>query len=128
MKITMQKVVMLLLNIFRKEISDFISSSTTSGVNVDGLTNAAYGDLIMAARSCVQEWVDAGRPDTGFPGEWGSNHCVSQQALWAQPWMNDNHHAMWVALANAQEALIQVTVSHMVSVTMMDGGDVSLDI
>ena len=90
------------VNIFRKEISDFISSSTTSGVNVDGLTNAAYGDLIMAARSCVQEWVDAGRPDTGFPGEWGSNHCVSQQALWAQPWMNDNHHAMWVALANAR--------------------------
>ena len=55
------------VNIFRKEISDFISSSTTSGVNVDGLTNAAYGDLIMAARSCVQEWVDAGRPEYWFP-------------------------------------------------------------
>ena len=90
------------VNMFRKEISDFISSTTVEGVNVDGLTNAAYGDLIMAARECVQEWVAAGRPDTGFPGEWGSNHCVSQQALWAQPWMNDNHHAMWVALAMAR--------------------------
>jgi len=90
------------VNVFRKEISDFISSTTVEGVNVDGLTNAAYGDLIMAARECVQEWVAAGRPDTGFPGEWGSNHCVSQQALWAQSWMNDNHHAMWVALAMAR--------------------------
>jgi TonB-dependent receptor len=89
-------------NIFLKEISDFISSATTSGVSVDGLTNAAYGDLIMSARTCMQEWVDAGRPETGFPGEWGSNHCISQQALWAQPWMNDNHHAMWVALAMAR--------------------------
>lgn len=90
------------VNIFRKEISDFISSTTVNGVNVDGLTNAAYGELIMAARECVQEWVDAGRPQTGFPGEGGTGHCVSQQALWAQGWMNDNHHAMWVALANAR--------------------------
>ena len=64
MKITMQKEVMLLLNIFRKEISDFISSSTTQVLHVDGLTNAAYGENIMAARACMQEWVDAGRPDT----------------------------------------------------------------
>ena len=53
-------------NIFLKEISDFISSATTSGITVDGLTNAAYGDLIMSARTCMQEWVDAGRPETGF--------------------------------------------------------------
>ena len=79
----------------------------------------------MAARMCVQEWVDAGRPDTGFPGEWGSNHCVSQQALWAQGWMNDNHHAMWVALANAR-GVDTSNVFHGVNVTMMDGGDVSL--
>ena len=89
-------------NIFRKEISDFISSSTVQGVPIDGLTNAAYGDLIMSARACMQQWVDAGRGDTvsyGAEGEWTS--CVSQQAIWAQPWMNDNQHAMWVALAMA---------------------------
>ena len=87
-------------NIFVKEISDFVSGSTVSGVSVNGLTNAAYGENIMAARACMQEWVDAGRPGTasyGEPGSWV--YCVSQQALWAQGWMNDNQHAMWVALA-----------------------------
>ena len=81
----------------------------------------------MSARTCMQEWVDAGRPETGFPGEWGSNRCISQQALWAQPWMNDNHHAMWVALAMARG----VDVSNGFlgdNVIMMVGGDVSLDI
>ena len=88
-------------NFFLKEITDFISSSTTSGLNVDGLTNAAYGENIMQARECMQDWVDAGRPGTagGEPSE--VVYCVSQQAIWAQGWMNDNQHAMWVALAKA---------------------------
>jgi TonB-dependent receptor len=89
-------------NIFVKEISDFVSGSTVSGVSVNGLTNAAYGENIMAARACMQEWVDAGRGDTVSYGDEGSwVYCVSQQAIWAQPWMNDNQHAMWVALAKA---------------------------
>ena len=89
-------------NIFRKEISDFISSSTVQGVTVDGLTNAAYGENILASRACMQEWVDAGRPDTvSYDAEGAWTYCVSQQAIWAQPWMNDNQHAMWVALAKA---------------------------
>ena len=89
-------------NIFRKEISDFITSTTTNGITVDGLTNAAYGENITASRECMQEWVDAGRPGTTAAGDpSGVVYCVSQQALWAQPWMNDNQHAMWVALAKA---------------------------
>jgi TonB-dependent receptor len=89
-------------NIFVKEISDFVSGATVSGVSVNGLTNAAYGENIMAARACMQEWVDAGRGDTVSYGDEGSwVYCVSQQAIWAQPWMNDNQHAMWVALAKA---------------------------
>ena len=89
-------------NIFVKEISDFVSSSTVSGVSVNGLTNAAYGENIMAARACMQAWVDAGRGDTvSYDAEGAWTSCVSQQAIWAQPWMNDNQHAMWVALAKA---------------------------
>ena len=89
------------MNYFYKEISDFVGSSTTTG-NVNGITNPAYGDNVTAARACMQEWVTAGRPDTVSyvdAGTW--THCVSQQALWAQGWMNDNQHAMWVALAKA---------------------------
>ncbi len=88
-------------NFFLKEITDFISSSTTSGVALDGLTNAAYGENILQARQCMQDWVDAGRPGTAAGDPSGVVYCVSQQALWAQPWMNDNQHAMWVALAKA---------------------------
>mgnify|MGYP003684358353 FL=1 len=90
------------VNLFLKEITDFVSGSTTSGVPINGLTNAAYGENILASRACMQEWVDAGRPDTVSYGDEGSwVYCVSQQAIWAQPWMNDNQHAMWVALAKA---------------------------
>ncbi|MDA7701678.1 TonB-dependent receptor [Gammaproteobacteria bacterium] len=88
-------------NYFRKEISDFVGSSTTTG-NVNGITNPAYGDNVMAARACMQDWVTAGRPDTVTYGDEGSwVYCVSQQAIWGQSWMNDNQHAMWVALAKA---------------------------
>ncbi|MGV6806730.1 MAG: TonB-dependent receptor [bacterium] len=87
---------------FRKTIKDFIGTRTTNDVPLDGLTNPFLSAIGQAAQSCVQDWVDAGRPDTGFPGEWGSNHCVSQQALWAQDWMNDQQHMGWVALAMAR--------------------------
>ena len=50
-------------NYFLKEISDFVGGSTTTG-NVNGITNPAYGDNVMAARECMQDWVNAGRPDT----------------------------------------------------------------
>ncbi|MDA8733381.1 TonB-dependent receptor [Gammaproteobacteria bacterium] len=88
------------VNVFRKEISDFISSGSKNE-NMFGLTNAAYGDVIMAARACTQEWVDAGRPDTVSYGDAGSwTYCVSQQSIWGQPdFSADTHQAMWVALA-----------------------------
>ncbi|MBR9909660.1 MAG: TonB-dependent receptor [Gammaproteobacteria bacterium] len=86
------------INYFRKEIKNFVGSRTETG-NFRGYTDPTLSALALAARECVQEWVDAGRPDPGFPGEPGATgHCVSQQALWAQPWMNDNQHAGWVAL------------------------------
>ena len=64
MKTTMRKEVMLLQIFSVKEISDFVSGSTTIRCSVNGLTNAAYGENIMAARACMQDWVDAGRPGT----------------------------------------------------------------
>jgi hypothetical protein len=49
----------------------------------------------------MAEWDAAGRPDFvasyDAPGTW--TYCVSQQALWAQGWMNYFHHIGWVALA-----------------------------
>jgi len=88
------------VNIFRKEITDFISTETRSE-NLFGLTNAAYGEIIMAARACTDEWVQAGRLDTvsyGAEGSWV--YCVSQQSLWGQPDLSDDYRqAMWVALA-----------------------------
>ena len=89
------------VNYFRKEIDNFISSDITTG-NINGLTNPALSEIGQYAQACVQAWDAAGRPDTGFPGEWGSNHCVSQQALWAQSWMNLYHHMGWVAVAMAR--------------------------
>ena len=87
------------VNIFSKKIKDFIGSRTYSG-NVDGLTDPTQSAIGQTAIACVNEWVAAGRPQTGFPGDAGATgHCVSQQALWAQGWMNDFHHMGWVAVA-----------------------------
>jgi TonB-dependent receptor len=86
------------VNAFYKEIEDFISSSTEYST-VGNITNPAAGTYAFAV-SCVQEWVAAGRPQTGFPGDAGATgHCVSQQALWSQGWMNDFQHMGWVAVA-----------------------------
>ncbi len=90
------------INYFRKEIKNFIGSRTVSGQEINGITNPAASALGQAAIACVQEWVAAGRPDTLFPGDVGATgHCVSQQALWAQAWMNDFQHMGWVALGMA---------------------------
>ena len=87
------------VNFFSKKIKDFIGSRTFSG-NVDGLTDPTQSAIGQAAIACVNEWVAAGRPQTGFPGDAGATgHCVSQQALWAQGWMNDFQHMGWVAVA-----------------------------
>jgi len=88
------------VNYFHKKISDFIGSQTVNDQPLDSLTDPSQTAIALAARECVQAWVDAGRPDPGFPGEEGATgDCVSQQALWAQPWMNDQQHMGWVALA-----------------------------
>ena len=98
MKITMQKEVTSQVNYFRKEVENFIGSRTVN-TTLDGLTNPAQSAIGQFAQNCVQEWAAAGRPDTvsyGEPGSW--TFCVSQQAIWAQSWMNDFHHMGWVAL------------------------------
>ncbi len=87
------------VNYFRKEVENFIGSRTVN-TTLDGLTNPAQSAIGQFAQNCVQEWAAAGRPDTvsyGEPGSW--TYCVSQQAIWAQSWMNDFHHMGWVALA-----------------------------
>ena len=86
------------LNYFRKDIDNFISSDVSTG-SIDALTNPANGEIGAFAQACVQAWDEAGRPDPGFPGEWGSGDCVSQQALWSQSWMNIYQHMGWVAVA-----------------------------
>ena len=91
----------LAINYFKKDIEDFIGTKTVFGT-VDGLTDPSKGTIGAFAVACVNEWVAAGRPQTGFPGDAGATgHCVSQQALWAQGWMNDFHHMGWVAVAMA---------------------------
>jgi TonB-dependent receptor len=93
------------VNFFYKKIKDFIGSRTVSGQTIDGLYDPTQSAIGQFAISCVREWVDAGRPQTGFPGDPGATgHCVSQQALWAQGWMNEFHHMGWVALAMAAGA------------------------
>jgi TonB-dependent receptor len=90
------------VNYFRKEIDDFIGTRTVAGQNIAGLTDPSQSAMGQQAIDCVREWVDAGRPQTGFPGDPGATgHCVSQQALWAQGWMNDNQHMGWVVTALA---------------------------
>jgi len=87
------------VNYFRKEIDNFVTSEKYED-NLYGLRNPAANAIGQYAIACVTAWDQAGRPDPGFPGEWGSGDCVSQQALWAQgDWMNIFHHMGWVALA-----------------------------
>lgn len=86
------------VNYFRKDISGFVGSRTVT-TEVGDLRNPAYGTIGQYAQDCVNEWIDAGSPDPGFPGDPGATgHCVSQQALWAQPWMDQFNHMGWVAL------------------------------
>ncbi len=87
------------LNYFYKDIDNFIGSRTIPGVEINGMTNPAATALAQQAMDCVRAWVQAGRPDPGFPDSGGTGDCVSQQALWAQGWMNDFQHMGWVALA-----------------------------
>ncbi|MGD9021596.1 MAG: TonB-dependent receptor, partial [Lysobacterales bacterium] len=90
------------VNYFRKNIDGFIGSRIITGQTFEGLTDPTQSAIGQQAIDCVRAWVDAGRPATGFPGEPGATgDCVSQQALWAQPWMNDFQHMGWVVNALA---------------------------
>lgn len=90
------------INLFRKDVDGFISNRTIEGQTFEGLTDPSQSEIGQLAIECVRAWVDAGRPQTGFPGEPGATgDCVSQQALWAQGWMNDFQHMGWVANALA---------------------------
>ena len=89
------------VNLFRKNVEGFIASRTVTGVTFEGLTDPTQSEIGQQAIECVRAWVDAGRPATGFPGEGGTGDCVAQQALWAQPWMNDFQHMGWVVNALA---------------------------
>ena len=87
------------INYFKKDIDNFISSDVSMGT-INTLTNPANGEIGAFAQACIQEWDSAGRPDTvsyGEPGSW--EYCASQQAIWAQSWMNLYQHMGWVALA-----------------------------
>lgn len=95
------------VNYFRKEIKDFIGSQTSRDQAFNGLTDPSLNEIGLEARACVQAWAEAGRPDTGFPGEGGTGDCVSQQFLWAQGWAIDQHHMFQVA--SAIEAGIDVS-------------------
>lgn len=87
------------VNYFRKEIRDFIGNQTVNDQPFNGLTSPAFSEIGLQAQACVQDWVAAGRPATGFPGEGGTGDCVSQQFLWAQGWAIDQHHMFQVASA-----------------------------
>lgn len=90
------------INYFYKDIEGFVGSRTETGVTIEGLTDPSQSLIGQEAINCVRAWVDAGRPQTGFPGEPGATgDCVSQQALWAQGWMNDFQHMGWVVNALA---------------------------
>ncbi len=88
------------ISAFRKDVKGFISSRTVSGQTFEGLTDPSQSEIGQQAIACVRAWVDAGRPQTGFPPG-GTGDCVSQQALWAQGWMNDFQHMGWVVNALA---------------------------
>ncbi|MEE4216154.1 MAG: TonB-dependent receptor [Xanthomonadales bacterium] len=90
------------INYFYKDIKGFVGTRTETGVTFEGLTDPSQSLIGQEAINCVRAWVDAGRPQTGFPGEEGATgDCVSQQALWAQGWMNDFQHMGWVVNALA---------------------------
>jgi len=89
------------VNFFLKEVDGFVGSRSVKGQTIDGLTDPSQSANGILAQECVRAWIDAGRPQTGFPGEGGTGDCVSQQALWAQPWMSDFQHMGWVALGLA---------------------------
>jgi TonB-dependent receptor len=96
------------INLFRKDVEGFISSRTVSGKTFEGLTDPSQSANGQYAIECVRAWVEAGRPQTGFPGDEGATgDCVSQQALWAQGWMNDFQHMGWVV--NALEAGVDLS-------------------
>lgn len=86
------------INYFRKEIDGFVGTRNSTE-EIGDLRNPAFSTNGVIAQDCVAAWNDAGRPDPGAPGVFGSGDCVSQQALWAQPWMNDFQHMGWIALA-----------------------------
>jgi len=88
------------VNYFMKDIDDFIGTRTVTGQAINGMTDPTQSAIGQYAIDCVRAWVEAGRPDPGFPPN-GSGYCVSQQALWAQGWMNDQQHMGWVALGMA---------------------------
>ncbi len=91
------------VNYFRKKITNFIGSQTVDQQPIGDLRNPAFNENGLFAQQCVRAWADAGRPAPGFPGDAGATgDCVSQQALWAQGWMNDQQHMGWVALAMAR--------------------------
>lgn len=89
------------VNYFRKNVKGFIGSKTITGQTFEGMTDPSQSAMGQFAIECVRAWVDAGRPQVGFPGEGGTGDCVSQQALWAQGWMNDFQHMGWVVNALA---------------------------
>lgn len=84
------------VNYFYKDISNFIGSRTVTGQTINGLTDPTQSAIGQYAIDCVRDWVADGRPDPGFAPN--GSYCVSQQALWAQGWMNDQQHMGWVAL------------------------------
>ena len=86
------------VNYFKKEIEDFIGSKTVNST-IDGLTDPTQSAIGQYAINCVNEWAAAGSPGTAAGDPSGVVHCTSQQALWAQPWMNNFQHMAWVALA-----------------------------
>jgi TonB-dependent receptor len=93
------------VNLFYKDIKDFVGTKTVEGQSINGLTDPSLSEMGQFAINCVRAWVDAGRPAPGVAGDPGATgDCVSQQALWAQPWMNDFHHMGWVMVAMAAGA------------------------
>lgn len=87
------------INYFRKRIRDFVGTQTNLDQPFNGLRSPFLNEYGQQAQACVNAWAEAGRPQTGFPGEGGTGDCVSQQFLWAQGWAIDQHHMFQVASA-----------------------------
>ena len=56
------------VNLFYKDIKDFVGTKTVEGQNINGLTDPSQSAAAQQAMACVRAWVEAGRPDPGFPG------------------------------------------------------------